>query len=129
MRGEQGADIDAAGRGHDTHAEALARTVVHELEDARAQGQRAACDDPRIAFVLERVHERRQRLAILGCARRLGLVAHVVQQALAAAGDLQQLTIAPLVPAPRHAQRLEGLVEGDPVAVALGLRQRPVNVP
>jgi hypothetical protein len=75
------------------------------------------------------VQHARQRLAGRGLDRRLGPRREVVQQALQAARDLQQLAVLLVAPAPRQAARREGLVEGDQVAVAFGLGQRAVEIP
>jgi hypothetical protein len=47
---------------------------------------------------------------------------------LLAAGDGKQFTVQPLVPLPWQACLGEGAVEGDAMAVALGLGQRAVDV-
>jgi hypothetical protein len=52
-----------------------------------------------------------------------------VQQAFAAAGDDQQLTVVRHAPAPRNAVRLERLIEGDAMPIAFGLGDGAVHVP
>ena len=54
---------------------------------------------------------------------------HVMHQTLAAARHGQQFRIALLAPAPRNMQRLESLVEGDQMTIALRLPQSAVDVP
>ena len=70
-----------------------------------------------------------QLFAALGFDRRMFLKLHVVEQALATAGNAKQGAVIVLVPPLRHVGRLECLVERPPVAVALGFRQGAVNVP
>jgi len=51
-----------------------------------------------------------------------------VQQPLAAAGDLQQVAVDVLVPAPGQPCVVERAVERDAMAVTLGVGQRAVDV-
>ena len=79
--------------------------------------------------VLSLVDRSCKALALPRHRRDIVALGHVVQQALAPAGDVEQVAIVALIPAPRHAEGLEGQIERDAMPVALGFRKRTVDVP
>ena len=129
VHAQQGLDVRAARRRRDAHRQPAGAALPHQREDALAQRQAPFVDELSVDLVLLRVQRARERLARVGLRRRVGVLRHVEQQALAPAGDAQQLAVARLVPAPRQVEGFEGEIEGDAMAVALRLGQRAVDIP
>ena len=70
-----------------------------------------------------------QHVAFFLCDGRERLRLHVEQQSFETAGDAQQFAVALFAPAPRDVEFVERGVEGHEVTVALGFRERAVDVP
>jgi len=102
--------------------------IVEKLRQARAQPQLAGLDDRRVVNVLALVQfgDAPGRADIRQPPRREAL--RKAGDPLPAAGDGEQFAVQALVPVPGQAGLGEGEVEGDPMAVPLGLGQRAVDV-
>ena len=100
-----------------------------QLGHARAQAQLAATHDLFIEGILQAMQLCGEGRALLLGVGRVCPAAHVMKQSLPTTTHLQQLAVARFAPAPWARRRCEGAVEGDAVTVALGLRQRTVDVP
>ena len=125
----QGFEIGAARRRGDSHAHAVVAALAHQFQNAPAQRDaRPATSSAYRAFFFA-CSARASASRSPARAGRVGPAAHVVHQALASAGHLQELAVASIVPAPRQAEGLEGEVERDPMPVALGLGNGAIDVP
>ena len=103
--------------------------LLDEPLDARTARQPALVDqlDVDLALALVRGDDLLVEL-VPGAEVDLGVGGEVAAHPLLAPTDLQQDGVLVLGPAEREAQLLEGLVEGDEVAVALGVGQHAVAV-
>ena len=113
----------AGRRDRDPHP--VGAQVVEELGQARSRIDLPAPDDLDEQLGLRAVDTRGDLVGLRG---GHPVLAQRVGDPLPSAGDHQQLAVALDVPLQVHVVLREGLVERDPVAVALGLGEGPVDV-
>ena len=105
-----------------------ARASTQQALDAGPHRDAAACGERGVVPGLGLVQLGHQFVEVVRLSIVRPIVVDIVFHPLLAAGDGEQLAVQGDVPVPVEAGVLEGLIEGGPVAVALGVGKRAVNV-